>query len=314
MKLSIIIPTHNSEKYISECINSIITQQYYNIEIIIVDDGSTDNTVNIIKNIQDQRIRLFEREHGGVSKARNFGIKQASGDYFIFVDSDDVLTKNAAQTIVNLITKESVDIIRFNGFEEKNKKLLKLEKSEHFNNERDIEKIFLSDKKALRAYCVLFAFSKKLAIEPFDENLEFLEDLDFIIKNTKNKTVRYVDEYLYIYKDRKESCTKNIGTYEKRISQIQTMYEKFKKDPETKLGTTELNTWRVNLVIGKLNNLAYTNKKNIFIRTAKNISTQTDIFKVPNNLNGKRKIIFILYKYNLFTLLYILLRKKGGKK
>lgn len=89
-KVSVIIPVHNSEKYIQECINSVINQTYKNLEIIIIDDKSTDNSVNIIKNIKDKRIKLIELSiNSGAAIARNKGIETSTGDYICFLDSDD---------------------------------------------------------------------------------------------------------------------------------------------------------------------------------------------------------------------------------
>lgn len=90
MKVSVIIPVHNSEKYILECINSVINQTYKNLEIIVVDDKSTDDSVSIIKNIKDKRIKLIELNiNSGAAIARNKGIETSTGDYICFLDSDD---------------------------------------------------------------------------------------------------------------------------------------------------------------------------------------------------------------------------------
>ena len=89
-KVSVIIPIHNSSKYILECINSVINQTYSNLEIIIVDDNSKDNSLDIIKSINDKRINIIKLKNNlGVAKARNKGIDAATGKYICFLDSDD---------------------------------------------------------------------------------------------------------------------------------------------------------------------------------------------------------------------------------
>lgn len=89
-KVSVIIPVHNSEKYILKCINSVINQTYKNLEIILIDDKSTDNSVELIKKIGDKRIKLIALEkNSGAAIARNKGIEKSSGDYICFLDSDD---------------------------------------------------------------------------------------------------------------------------------------------------------------------------------------------------------------------------------
>lgn len=93
MKLSIIIPAYNAAKYVERCVNSIISQNYSDAEIILVDDGSTDNTLNICRALSDKHlnIKALHKNNGGVSSARNFGIDNASGEYLMFVDVDDYL-------------------------------------------------------------------------------------------------------------------------------------------------------------------------------------------------------------------------------
>ena len=95
MKLSVIIPAYNVEKYVSECLDSVLTTKK-DIEVIIIDDGSKDRTLSICEDYckKDCRVAVYTKSNGGVSSARNYGIEKASGDYIIFVDSDDVLLEN----------------------------------------------------------------------------------------------------------------------------------------------------------------------------------------------------------------------------
>lgn len=91
--VSVIIPAYNSAHYIKECVHSVLTQTYQNFEIIVVDDGSTDNSVQIISHFasKDARIRVFRQVHCGVGQARNLGLRNARGKYILFLDADDVL-------------------------------------------------------------------------------------------------------------------------------------------------------------------------------------------------------------------------------
>lgn len=101
-KVSIIIPAWNVEKYIFRALDSCLMQTYKNLEIIVIDDGSTDSTVKIVKEYQqkDSRVHLVETAHGGVSAARNKGIREATGQKAIFLDSDDWLVQNAVEILV----------------------------------------------------------------------------------------------------------------------------------------------------------------------------------------------------------------------
>ena len=100
--ISIIVPVYNNESYIGKCIESIINQSYSEIEIIIVNDGSTDDTERIVKEYRqkDERIKLYTIDNAGVSNARNFGISKAVGEYIGFVDSDDYIQKNMYEVLL----------------------------------------------------------------------------------------------------------------------------------------------------------------------------------------------------------------------
>ncbi|MGH4139643.1 glycosyltransferase family 2 protein [Clostridium sp.] len=117
MKLSIIIPTYNVEKHIRTTINSLIVQSEKNFEIIIVDDGSTDNTVEIVSSIiRESKLDNFElitKANGGVSSARNSGMRKAIGKYIMFLDGDDYVSKNLVQCIYEKIDYSDRDIICF---------------------------------------------------------------------------------------------------------------------------------------------------------------------------------------------------------
>ena len=91
MKLSVIVPAYNASEFISESVNSILTINSNQIEIIVVDDGSKDNTFEVLSNISDTRIRVLRKNNGGVSSARNCGLKYAQGEYITFLDADDLV-------------------------------------------------------------------------------------------------------------------------------------------------------------------------------------------------------------------------------
>jgi glycosyltransferase involved in cell wall biosynthesis len=115
---SIIVPVYNVERYIHKCIDSIINQSFKNIEVILVDDGSPDNCPLICDEYSqlDNRIKVIHKVNGGLSDARNFGIKAAIGEYIMFLDSDDYLEENACELFSNY-TKENIDIILGNAKE-----------------------------------------------------------------------------------------------------------------------------------------------------------------------------------------------------
>lgn len=109
--ISVIVPIYNAEKYLKKCIESLISQTKKEIEFILVNDGSTDSSENIIKNYSDKRIKYFKNKNQGIGKTRNFGIEKSTGKYIMFLDSDDYLDKNACKYLFDKIEKEKLDIV-----------------------------------------------------------------------------------------------------------------------------------------------------------------------------------------------------------
>ena len=114
--VSIIVPIYNVEKYIKECIDSIINQTYKNLEIILVDDGSPDCCPKICDEYskKDKRIKVIHKENGGLSSARNAGLDVAKGEYVSFIDSDDVVDEKFIETLYNLCIENNCDISECN--------------------------------------------------------------------------------------------------------------------------------------------------------------------------------------------------------
>lgn len=110
--ISIIVPVYKVEEYIDECVKSLINQTYNNIEIVLVDDGSPDKCGNICENYKrtDNRIVVLHKENGGLSDARNAGMRIAKGKYFVFVDSDDFVSNNYIEILYDIIKKNNADI------------------------------------------------------------------------------------------------------------------------------------------------------------------------------------------------------------
>ena len=118
-KVSVIVPVYNVEKYVGKCIESIITQTYTNLEILINNDGSTDGSYEICKSYaeKDNRIRLFSQENKGLSAARNAMVEKVTGDYILFVDSDDWIFHEHVERLVSLLEDNGVDCAACNYIE-----------------------------------------------------------------------------------------------------------------------------------------------------------------------------------------------------
>lgn len=109
VKISIIVPVYNVERYLSRCVKSIVSQTYSNLEIILVDDGSTDNSGKLCDGFKDARIRVIHKKNEGLGKARNTGIKYATGKYIMFVDSDDYIDKTMVANLYNSLRENNAD-------------------------------------------------------------------------------------------------------------------------------------------------------------------------------------------------------------
>ena len=114
--ISIIVPVYNVEQYLETCVDSIINQKYKNLEIILVDDGATDSSGKLCDELAkiDNRIKVYHKENGGLSDARNYGVERATGDYIGFVDSDDYIDSEMYEELYEAIKKENVDVVECN--------------------------------------------------------------------------------------------------------------------------------------------------------------------------------------------------------
>lgn len=114
IKISVIVPIYNTLHYLERCVDSIRRQSYEDLEILLIDDGSTDGTGQLCDTLarQDNRIRVYHKENGGASSARNFGLQNAIGDYIGFIDSDDYIDTDIYQSMVDLICEHDYDIVQ----------------------------------------------------------------------------------------------------------------------------------------------------------------------------------------------------------
>lgn len=207
--ISIVIPIYNAEKYLHECLDSVINQTYKNIEIIAINDGSNDSSLDILNEYfnNDKRIKIYTKENGGVSSARNYALEKVNGDYIMFIDSDDYLVnKNVIQELINNL--QGYDIIRFGNYDLKdnnlleNKQIYKLQ--DEYESGIDFINKVLSNVDTYGWYLWQYIFKKELwnGIK-FPEGRIF-EDASTIYKvllnSNKIKTITK-PKYTYRYND-----------------------------------------------------------------------------------------------------------------
>lgn len=210
-KISIIIPVYNNQKYLTRCIKSVIEQTYRNIEIIIINDGSTDKSIDIINKIlvKDNRIILIDKENEGVSKTRNYGLRKSTGDYIMFLDSDDYIEKNTINDLVDIIKKNKrVDLIKFGydtriGFYVKNK-----QDYDYLNNKRWRKEQYKRDiyPKIISTYNFSAIFNclinKKISKDIglfFNEKFDYAEDLEYQFRLLLASDSIYITNNIYYH-------------------------------------------------------------------------------------------------------------------
>ena len=254
VKISIIVPTYNAKDFIDNCVESLVNQTYENIEIILVNDGSTDNSGDSLDQWmeKDKRVKVFHKENGGTHSARNLGVEKSTGEYVMFIDPDDWFSLNAVECLVEEIKKTNADVIKFNyvkeygtHFESKTNNLLKnkLYTGTEYQNVLRMnlglvgeELKNIQDFNFLASVC-FGCYKKEIIIQnelKFTNMKEIgtfsdgLFNLSFLLKAS---SFYFLDQHLYHYrKNNYASCTNTyrIGFYEKNkvlINKIRMLFD-----------------------------------------------------------------------------------------
>ncbi len=217
-KISVIIPVYNASKYLAKCLDSLVCQTYSNLEIICVNDGSTDESLDILNNYaqNDNRIVVYSQDNAGVSSARNYGLRVATGDFISFIDADDWVYLTLYQSFVDANQNIDVDIWMFNvaGYAEGVNDVVQkvfFEASDWDKHTSDYIIHTFDDCK--RPFSRNLAVYNKIYKKQFiDEcQLEFpvglkFEDQYFILKAFLNaKTIKFTEDFFYRYRNYHES-------------------------------------------------------------------------------------------------------------
>ena len=178
--ISIIVPVYNTERYLDRCIQSILAQTYIDFELLLINDGSIDASGAICDKYaeQDSRIRVFHKENGGVSSARNVGLNNAEGEYIIFVDSDDYMKPQMCEILYNTLNGEQADII-ICGTEETGGSFWKPRNNENYKNDSFVENFGELLQTELLSPPWNKIFIKSCIKHYFRDDISFGEDLVF---------------------------------------------------------------------------------------------------------------------------------------
>lgn len=219
IKFSVIIPTYNCAQYVTQALDSVLAQTYPHFEVIIVDDGSTDNTRNVIlPYLEDKRVKYVYRENGGLAVARNTGIKEAQGDYIALLDADDLWKEDKLEMQAEFIKQHpNVAMICGNAykFEEDNRQKLEVIHQNLPEGELTSAQLFSMLLVAANpVICPTVVMGRWIFAEigMYDENLSRLgcEDRDLSLRVMSKYDVRYMKECLAYYRLRVNSMHGNV--------------------------------------------------------------------------------------------------------
>lgn len=211
-KISIIIPIYNVEKYLEKCLNSIINQTYKNLEIILIDDGSTDKSSTICDEYceKDKRIKVIHKKNEGVSTARNEGLKASTGKYIIFIDPDDYVANNHIEILYKCMIDKNVDLVISNAIDvnEEGIVLKVKEKNDFFMDREECLKELLSEEN-FNHVCWGNIYKRELLENSiFNCKYRIAEDLDFLYRYIKHiRSAYFLSENTYYYLKREDSIT-----------------------------------------------------------------------------------------------------------
>ncbi|MGO5130140.1 glycosyltransferase family 2 protein [Mitsuokella jalaludinii] len=257
VKVSIIVPVYKVEKYLSECLDSIIEQTYKNIEIIIVDDGSPDLCPKICDNyaVKDYRIKVIHQDNQGLSGARNIGIQHATGDYVVFVDSDDKLKNDFIDKLLKLLidTKADVACCNFLFSYPQYDKINKIKIKGTLSND-EIINFYTANRTPLFLNVVWNKLYKRNLFYPYGplkfKTNRLQEDNFFICDLLDNiQTISIIDMPLYYYRQRSGSIMSNLSSkfIHDTIDSYVYLYEKFSYSNKFQ---TSINIFLINSIIG----------------------------------------------------------------
>ena len=307
MKISIIVPIYNCNDYLDKCIYSLIHQTYQNIEIILIDDGSTDNSLEKCLEYQknDNRIMVISKENGGVSSARNEGIKKSTGKYIMFVDADDYLDLNVVSDLKTNLETDTLIKVNHNVIYNNKIQINQINKLD-YSKESYIKEILNGN---IGGYCWGYLFEKN-KIELFDEKTSYMEDTIFLINYLKKvKKIRIINKSKYNYLFNENSITKGNARIIANIIDFNYSLNKIKANCKIKDIDYLITKKKLKLIESELAKINTNNIKEIF--------ENKELITILKKLQQKQEIsIFykvylkiILDRHNLIFKIYLQIRR-----
>lgn len=306
--VSIIVPVYNVEQYLKDCLDSIFQQSYQNIEVIVVNDGSTDGSREIvIPFLTDQKIKYIEQENKGLSGARNTGLQSATGKYILFVDSDDYIEKNMLMEIVFLMKTYKLDLVRFNAdsFSEEYNKNLKESKYD-FSHRLEENKLYKKESLDLNrrtfssSVCLYLTTSELINNNQlvFYENILHEDELftTQVFLQTKRMMYKNVSYYHRRYRSNSimtdlsfENRERSFDSYIVLFNELERM---LKHNKYTEKQKKFIKRQMISIYSGLKNSRISENKKNKVLKKINSITIMDKLFlflqKLATQLKAKR--------------------------
>lgn len=262
MKLSVIIPAYNVAEYIGECLDSIVNQTYRNLEIIVVNDGSTDNSREIIRRYEsDSRIVLIDKPNGGLSDARNAGINKATGDFITFVDGDDLISKETYEVNICLFDEDvELDMVQYPVMFDwqSEHQYLRILMPEVINSENVFPAWWKNDK-------LIYSAGNKIYRKEVFHSIRFplgkcFEDMYIVPELSQQiKKARISDKGVYYYRFREGSILNSTVSYSKHRNQLDAMLRIYAESFKFELNQARAEFW-INIVWWQFYSLHHYNK------------------------------------------------------
>lgn len=232
--ISVIVPVYNAEKHLARCVDSILNQSYKELEVILVDDGSVDNSSKLCDAYmaKDKRVKVIHKENGGVSSARNTGINVSKGQFVTFVDSDDWIEKNMYESLIQKIKEENVDMVKCCYYKEENGIATKLgcaystsKKIDLTTKKKDFLYLYLNGTIHAGNCCLLVRKNVIDKTDKYNTNIAMGEDLFFEIDLICNaNSIFTLNEAYYHYCINDDSASMNSKYIKRNIEHLTLLY------------------------------------------------------------------------------------------
>ena len=236
MLFSIITPVYNAERFVRKAIQSVLAQTYSQWELILIDDGSFDDSLHIMESYcaKNEKIRCFKQDNKGVSYTRNRGIELAQGEYILFLDADDEIDSITLETIHNALKTHPGDVVSFNAYRSDIYSTVTGEVTQPFSeqimyltNEQEKKKYIYTTLASNKTFGIMGVFAVKRSVLSdirFRTDMAMYEDLLFDIQMyEKAQSVLCLPQYLYHYRDNPSSCVQNFNY--KKIDDLKIAYQ-----------------------------------------------------------------------------------------